>query len=276
MSISRSLILILTLFCFLSIHFNDATAESVAVGDDAPAGVTAVGDAALSEGAAVSGAAPSERSAIGDATRSEDAAAGDDVSASAGIVDSETGVITILFFGDSITAGYGLDIEQAFPALIQEKADSLDYRVDAVNAGVSGETSAGGLRRVDWILQRPFDIFVLELGGNDGLRGVDPDHTRENLQQIIDKVSSERPAAQIVLTGMEAPPNMGNSYISSFRQIYYDLAESNDVIFMPFILEDVAGEPELNQPDGIHPTAEGHRIIASNLWEVLEPLLAKP
>ena len=186
---------------------------------------------------------------------------------------SGSGGITILFFGDSITAGYGLDMEQAFPALIEAKADSLGYSVEAVNAGVSGETSAGGLRRVDWILQRPFDIFVLELGANDGLRGVDPDHTRDNLQQIMDKVRTVRPDAQIVLTGMEAPPNMGENYIRSFRQIYRDLADENDVTFMPFILKDVAGEPNLNQPDGIHPTAEGHRIIAGNVWEILEPIL---
>ncbi len=186
---------------------------------------------------------------------------------------SGSGGITILFFGDSITAGYGLDMEQAFPALIEAKADSLGYAVEAVNAGVSGETSAGGLRRVDWILQRPFDIFVLELGANDGLRGVDPDHTRNNLQQIMDKVRANRPDIHIVLTGMEAPPNMGENYIRSFRQIYSDLADNNDVTFMPFILKDVAGEPSLNQPDGIHPTAEGHRIIAGNVWEILEPLL---
>ncbi len=184
-----------------------------------------------------------------------------------------SGGITILFFGDSITAGYGLDMEQAFPALVEVKADSLGYRVEAVNAGVSGETSAGGLRRVDWILQRPFDIFVLELGANDGLRGLDPDHTRDNLQQIIDKVRNARPDVRIVLTGMEAPPNMGENYIRSFRQLYMDLADDNDVTFMPFILEDVAGEPRLNQADGIHPTAEGHRIIADNVWQVLEPLL---
>lgn len=180
---------------------------------------------------------------------------------------------TILFFGDSITAGYGLNADQAFPALIADRADSLGYDIETVNAGVSGETSAGGLRRVDWILQRPFDVFVLELGGNDALRGIDPEHTRENLHQIILKVSEERPETQIVLAGMEAPPNMGQEYSQSFRNIYPYLAERHDVAFMPFILDGVAGEPELNLPDGIHPTAEGHRIIADNLWQVLEPLL---
>ena len=183
------------------------------------------------------------------------------------------GAVTILFFGDSITAGYGLDPEDAFPAVIQARADSLGYKVDAINAGVSGETSAGGLRRVDWILQRPFDIFVLELGGNDGLRGIDPAHTRDNLHQIIQKIKTNRPDAAIVLAGMEAPPNMGDGYTREFRQIFQDLADSNRVAFLPFILENVAGNPDLNLPDGIHPTAEGHRIIAQNLWEVLHPLI---
>ena len=181
--------------------------------------------------------------------------------------------LTILFFGDSITAGYGLDPEQAFPARIQERADSLGLPVETVNAGVSGETTAGGLRRVDWILQRPFDIFVLGLGGNDGLRGLDPGHTRENLQKIMDKVRENRPGVKIVLAGMEAPPNMGDDYTRQFRKVFQDLADANDVVFMPFLLEDVAGIPERNMSDGIHPTAEGHRIIAGNVWKVLEPLL---
>ncbi len=180
---------------------------------------------------------------------------------------------TILFFGDSITAGYGLDPDQAFPALIQDRADSLGIALETVNAGVSGETTAGGLRRVDWVLQRPFDIFVLGLGGNDGLRGLDPDHTRENLQKIMDKVRENRPGVKIVLAGMEAPPNMGDEYTRRFRQVFQALADANDVVFMPFLLEDVAGIPEHNMPDGIHPTAGGHRIIAGNVWKVLEPII---
>jgi acyl-CoA thioesterase I len=180
---------------------------------------------------------------------------------------------TILFFGDSITAGYGLDEEQAFPALIQEKIDEngLNYRV--VNAGSSGETSAGGLRRVDWILQQKVDLFVLELGGNDGLRGIDPENTKNNLQGIMDKVKESYPDAVIVLTGMEAPPNMGQDYTQAFRSVFSDLAEANDVIYLPFILEGVAGDPDLNLPDGIHPTDEGHEIIAENLWNVLREIL---
>jgi acyl-CoA thioesterase-1 len=142
-----------------------------------------------------------------------------------------------------------------------------------VNAGLSGETSAGGLRRVDWILQQKVDIFILELGGNDGLRGIDPANTKENLQGIIDKVEDTYPDAEIVLTGMQAPPNLGDIYTNEFRDIFFVLAETNDVTFMPFILKDVAGNPDLNLPDGIHPTAEGHQIVAENLWDVLWPLL---
>lgn len=179
----------------------------------------------------------------------------------------------ILFFGDSITAGYGLDTEQAFPALIQNRIDSLGLNYRVQNAGLSGETSAGGVRRVDWILQQPADIFVLELGANDGLRGIDPDVTKQNLQQIIDKVLAHDPNITIVLAGMEAPPNMGSEYTNRFRAIFRELAEENSVVFLPFILEDVAGIPELNQPDGIHPTAEGHRMVADYIWEEIKPIL---
>lgn len=179
---------------------------------------------------------------------------------------------TIIVFGDSIAAGYGLDSDQAFPAFIQEKVDDsgLNYRV--INAGLSGETSAGGLRRVDWILQRQADIFILELGGNDGLRGIDPDLTKQNLRGIMQKVRNSNPDVKILLAGMEAPPNMGDTYTSHFREIFKKLSEEADV-FMPFILEDVAGISELNLPDGIHPTEEGHKIIANNLWEYLRPML---
>tara|TARA_R100001143_G_scaffold58746_1_gene56816 strand:+ start:26363 stop:26941 length:579 start_codon:yes stop_codon:yes gene_type:complete len=180
---------------------------------------------------------------------------------------------TILFFGDSITAGYGIDSENAFPALIQNKLDSLNYDYRAVNAGLSGETSAGGLRRVDWVLQQSVDIFVLELGGNDGLRGVDPADTKKNLQGIIEIVQQKNPNITLILTGMEAPPNMGDSYTDDFRQVYIDLAQENNLIFIPFILEGVAGNPELNLPDGIHPTEEGHEIVAELIWYTLYPLL---
>lgn len=180
---------------------------------------------------------------------------------------------SILFFGDSITAGYGLDEEQAYPALIQEKIDSLGLEVRVINAGLSGETTAGGVRRVDWILQQEIDIFFLGLGGNDGLRGIDPANTKSNLQQIIEKVKQKDENIEIILAGMEAPPNLGDDYTTRFRNVFSELADENNLIFMPFLLDDVAGERELNQPDGIHPTAEGQQIIADHIWEIIKPLL---
>ena len=180
---------------------------------------------------------------------------------------------TIVFFGNSITAGYGLQLTEAFPALIQQRLDSLKLPYKAVNAGVSGETSADGLARIDWILKQKIDVFVLELGGNDGLRGIPVSETRKNLQLIIDKVKSKYPSAEIVLAGMQIPPNMGKRYAGEFRNLYPDLAKTNNIRLIPFLLEGVGGEAELNLDDGIHPTAEGHRILAENVWTVLQPLL---
>jgi acyl-CoA thioesterase-1 len=181
---------------------------------------------------------------------------------------------TILFFGDSLTAGYGLDDpSRAFPGLIQEKIDAakLPYRV--VNAGLSGETTAGGLRRLEWILRQPVAVFVLELGGNDGLRGLPPQKTQENLQAIIDRVHAKSPATKIILAGMLMPANLGADYVKAFAAVYPALAEKNGLPFIPFILEGVGGHPELNQPDGIHPTAEGHKTVADNVWKILQPAL---
>jgi len=179
----------------------------------------------------------------------------------------------ILMFGDSITAGYGLSEEQAYPALIQDKIDSLGLDHNVINAGLSGETTAGGARRVDWILQQEIDIFLLGLGGNDGLRGIDPDNTKKNLITIIEKVREKDPDIDIILAGMEAPPNLGQKYTSEFRSVFSEVAAEKDVIFMPFLLEDVAGVKEFNQPDGIHPTGEGQQIIANHIWTYIEPLL---
>ena len=179
----------------------------------------------------------------------------------------------IVFFGNSLTAGYGLDPSQAFPALIQQRIDSLKLPYLAVNAGLSGETSAGGNTRVDWILKQPVEIFVLELGANDGLRGIPLDETVKNLQSIIDKVKAAYPQAKIVLAGMQVPPNMGKAYSDRFRALYGELAEKNNAALVPFLLEGVGGIPELNQGDGIHPTAEGHKILAENVWKVLKELL---
>lgn len=180
---------------------------------------------------------------------------------------------TILFFGDSITAGYGIEMEQAFPALIQEKIDSLGWNYNVVNAGLSGETSAGGLRRVDWILRQDIAVFVLELGGNDGLRGVDLQSTRSNLQATIEKVREKSPDTKILLAGMQVPPNLGQDYAHQFREMYPEVARESDVTLIPFILEGVGGNPSLNQGDGIHPNPEGHKIVAENVWEVLKPVL---
>ena len=180
---------------------------------------------------------------------------------------------TIVFFGNSITAGYGLDLSQAFPARIQEKLDSMNLPYKVVNAGVSGETSSGGRSRISWILKQKVDIFVLELGGNDGLRGIPITETRKNLQAIIDSVKIKYPAAKIIITGMQIPPNMGKRYTTEFKRMFPDLAKQNNISIVPFLLEGVGGNAELNLSDGIHPTAEGHRILANNVWSVLKELL---
>ncbi len=176
----------------------------------------------------------------------------------------------ILFFGNSLTAGMGLDPEEAFPAFIQEKIDSLGYPYTVVNAGLSGETTASGRNRLPWVLDDKVAVFVLELGANDGLRGIPLDETRSNLQAMIDQVREENPGTAIVLAGMQIPPNMGPEYTTEFRNIFPDLAAKNHTALIPFLLQDVGGIPELNQPDGIHPTREGHRIIARNIWPVIE------
>ena len=183
---------------------------------------------------------------------------------------------TILFFGDSITAGYGLeDPGQAYPGLIAEKIERehLPYRV--VNAGLSGETTAGGLRRIDWILRQRISIFVLELGGNDGLRGLPPAEAEANLQAIINKVRAKDPGVKIVLEGMMMPTNLGADYTRAFAAIYPTLAEKNHLVFVPFLLAQVGGVGSLNQADGIHPNPQGHAILAETVWKYLAPLLEK-
>ncbi|NRD23673.1 arylesterase [Winogradskyella litoriviva] len=187
---------------------------------------------------------------------------------------TKTETKTILCFGDSITAGYGLDdSNDAFPAVVQQKIDSLALNYTVINSGLSGETTAGGKSRISWILNQPIDVFILELGANDGLRGVPLTETRANLQGIIDAVKTKSPETKIILAGMQLPPNMGRDYTTEFKQIFIDLAEKNELEFIPFILKDVGGIAELNQKDGIHPTVEGHKILANTVWEVLEPLI---
>ena len=182
---------------------------------------------------------------------------------------------TILFFGNSLSAGFGLDPAEAFPALIQQKIDSLKWNYTVINAGLSGETSAGGLRRIDWLLQRKIDVLVLELGANDGLRGIALAETRRNLQGIIDRAKEKHPDVQIVIAGMQVPPNLGKTYTRSFRALFPELARQNEAELIPFLLEGVGGVPELNLADGIHPNIAGHRKVAENVWKVLRPLLVQ-
>ncbi len=180
---------------------------------------------------------------------------------------------TILFLGDSLTAGLDVQPEQAFPNLIQEKIHARKLPYEVVNAGLSGDTSAGGLSRLDWILQKPIDVLVLELGANDALRGLPVEATKKNLQAIIDGVKAKNPQVKIVLAGMEIPPNFGADYAAKFAAIFPELAEKNRAALVPFLLENVGGRPDLNQADHIHPTAAGHKIVAENVWKILEPLL---
>jgi acyl-CoA thioesterase-1 len=176
----------------------------------------------------------------------------------------------ILFFGTSLTAGYGLEQKEAYPALIQAKLKEMDLPYRVINAGLSGETSAAGNSRIDWLLKQPVSIFILELGANDGLRGVSVAETTANLQAIIDKVKNKYPDAKLILAGMQMPPNMGVKYANDFRSMFVKLAEKNDMVFIPFLLEGVGGVPRLNQGDGIHPTAEGQKIMAENVWKILK------
>lgn len=181
---------------------------------------------------------------------------------------------TIVFFGNSLTAGYGLDDpNQAFSGLIQKRIDSLGLNYKVINAGVSGETTSGGNSRIDWLLKQPLDVFVLELGGNDGLRGIPVTETKKNLQTILDKVKAKYPDAKLVLAGMQIPPNMGQEYASEFKAVYAEISDKNNITLIPFLLEGVGGNAKLNLPDGIHPTAEGHKILAENVWARIKDLL---
>jgi acyl-CoA thioesterase-1 len=177
----------------------------------------------------------------------------------------------VLFFGDSLTAGYGLDDPaDAFPGVISRRVDSLKLPYKVINAGLSGETTAGGNGRIDWLLKQKVDIFVLELGANDGLRGIPVNETAKNLQSIVNKVKAKYPDAKLVLLGMQVPPNMGADYTGKFKNIFPDLAKKNNMALVPFLLQGVGGVPSLNQGDGIHPTAQGAKIVANNVWAVLQ------
>jgi acyl-CoA thioesterase I len=193
--------------------------------------------------------------------------------------NSKTAQITtkksIVFFGNSLTAAYGLVPEQGFTAIIQRRIDSLKLNFQVTNAGVSGNTTADGKSRIDWVLQQPVDIFVLELGGNDALRGLPVADAKANLQIIIDHLKTKYPSAKIIIAGMQAPPNLGAKYATDFKNMYPDLAKMNGCALVPFLLENVGGEVDLNQKDGIHPTAIGQKIVAENVWRILEKLLKK-
>ncbi|MEL6670613.1 MAG: arylesterase [Bacteroidota bacterium] len=179
----------------------------------------------------------------------------------------------ILIFGNSLTAGLGVEPEEAFPAILQTYIDSLELPYEVVSAGVSGETSAGGETRITWMLRQPVDIFLLELGANDGLRGINLEATRQSLKNILDQTKQAYPEVQLMIAGMLVPPNMGPEYSTEFQKIWPELADTYQASLVPFLLEGVAGEPDLNQDDGIHPTPEGHQMVADNVWAILKDLL---
>jgi acyl-CoA thioesterase I len=179
----------------------------------------------------------------------------------------------IVCFGNSITAGYGVDPMQAYPAILQQLITDSGKDYEVINAGLSGETSADGLSRIDWILRQPVDIFLLELGGNDGLRGLSLDQTQKNLQAIISKVKDKYPESRIIIADMKIPPNMGETYTRAFEKIFPELARDNKVMLIPFLLAGVGGDPDLNQPDGIHPNVKGHKIVAENVYNALKGIL---
>ena len=188
---------------------------------------------------------------------------------------AETPAKSLVFLGDSLTAGFGVQPTEAFPALVAEKISAAGLPFEVQNAGLSGDTSAGGLRRIDWLLQRRIDVLVLELGANDGLRGLDLKSMKANLQAIIDKATAKNSSVKIVLAGMQVPPNLGPEYAAGFQRVYAELARDNNATLIPFLLEGVGGQRELNQADLIHPNAAGHRIIADLVWRTLEPMLRK-
>ena len=181
----------------------------------------------------------------------------------------------VLFFGTSLTAGAGLEPEEAFPALVEKKADSAGIPIRAINAGLSGETTAGAVRRIDWVLRTPADVIVVETGANDALRGLSPAAAKANIEKIIAAIRKKQPGARIVLVQFFAPPNFGNAYTRSFGAIYADVARSENVALIPFLLDGVAGVSRYNQADGIHPNVAGERIVAENIWRALQPVVTQ-
>ncbi len=188
-------------------------------------------------------------------------------------VPTASGKVTVLFFGTSLTAGYGLDPAIAFPRLIEELATTDGTPIEAVNAGLSGETSAGAVRRIDWTLRKPVDVVIIETGGNDALRALDADSLEKNLSALVERTKAAQPNARILLAVMEAPPNLGPMYTGRFREAYVNVARRQGVTLMPFLLEGVAGHAALNQADGVHPNEKGERIVAANVWKALKPVV---
>lgn len=178
-----------------------------------------------------------------------------------------------MFFGDSLTAGYGLDEAESYPSLVQDRIDSLGLPYQVINAGLSGETTTGGLGRIDWVLQQPIDVFVLALGSNDMLRGLDLSLSIDNLREIIKRVQTHSPQAKIIMAGMLAPPNMGQEYSVGFNGMFGEIATDYNADLIPFLLDGVAGNPDLNLPDGKHPNAIGQTIVVENVWRILEEVL---
>lgn len=199
----------------------------------------------------------------------------DSVTTGTAQASASSGKPVVLFFGTSLTAGLGLEPDQAFPALIEKKAAAEGMPITAVNAGLSGETTAGAARRIDWVLRTPANLVVIEGGANDALRGLSPDAARSNLEQVIDAIRKKQPAAKIVLLQMEAPPNFGVSYTRSFHAIYPDIAKKESIPLAPFFLDGVAGIPRYNQADGVHPNVAGERLVADNVWKALKPVVAQ-
>lgn len=211
--------------------------------------------------------------ACGDAAETAHQANKPDATAEKVATERETRKV-ILIFGNSLTAGYGVEAEESFPSLIQQRIDSLGLPYEVINAGVSGETTATGLNRIDWVIEKqPVDIFILELGANDGLRGLPPGQTKKNLETMIDRVREAHPKVQVILAGMMVPPSMGPEYSADYNRIYPEIAAAKEVALIPFLLENVGGVAELNQPDGIHPNPAGNKLVLENVWEVLEGVL---
>ena len=179
----------------------------------------------------------------------------------------------VLFLGDSLTAGYGINKDRAYPSLIKKKTNASGMNVRIINAGISGDTTAGGLRRLSWYFKQDFDVLLIALGANDGLRGLDPASSKTNIQAMIDLTKTRKPNVKIIIAGMQVPPNMGPGYANAFRAIFPELAMKNTSRLIPFLLEGVGGVKELNLPDGIHPTEKGHMIVCENVWKVLGPVL---